>query len=164
MSNEFLLEKYRYILSQKQALNEKTFKIVTFYQSIISLIFAAQFSVLYFFDRSEITKKLALFASESLVWITSIISILSALLLIGGITAWIRYGADGSEIETATLGKRSPVFKKSNIFSWYEIYVIFAILSFNLAHVFVLFYFIIPYFNPGHGSMVDLYAFFFKKH
>lgn len=119
----FLIERYKYILSRKQSLNETTFKIAAIYQVIIIALAIAQFNIITMRSARTVTLEEASFFSGSLMVMLTILTFLIISLLLGGIFSWLKYRKEESKIELETFGRSRELTKISNIFRWYETYI-----------------------------------------
>jgi hypothetical protein len=128
LQETILLEKYKYILSRKQALNEATFKIAAIYQALILGLAVAQYNILSEYQNKKISAELSFFSSACLMVIFMAITFLILCLLIGGVYAWLKYRKDESEIEFKTLGTLRASITFKNIFAWYETYLALIVL------------------------------------
>ncbi|WP_146604498.1 hypothetical protein [Rhodoplanes roseus] len=81
----FLLERYKYILSQKQKLNDVTFKIVAVFQAGVALIGSGQFAIIAAFADKKISSQIAWVGSVMLVVMSGMLSVFSLSLLAGGV-------------------------------------------------------------------------------
>ncbi|MGF6208812.1 hypothetical protein [Pseudomonas frederiksbergensis] len=128
VKDTFALEKYKYVLLRKQALNEATFKIAAIYQALVIGVGVAQYSVLASHQTRTIDDKLALQASICLMIMLMVTTALILSLLIGGIFAWVKYREDESSISEEYLNKARDPIKLRSIFSWYETYLALVVL------------------------------------
>jgi uncharacterized iron-regulated membrane protein len=127
-SNNFLLERYKYILARKQALNEATFKIAAIYQAVLLALGLAQFNVIAMLNAKSISLEIAKFASLSIQIMLVTLTVLILSLLVGGILSWLKYRKDEGNIDLAIMGvSRMPV-KLSSALRWYETYIAITIL------------------------------------
>lgn len=123
-----VLEKYKYILARKHALNESTFKIAAIYQALIIGLGVAQYNILVSVNAKAISSRLAMFSSAGLMIMLIIVTTLILCMLVGGIFAWSKYRKEESGIEFKAIGtKKDPATFKS-IFSWYETYLAMVVL------------------------------------
>lgn len=121
--NSFLLERYKYILTRKQHLNEATFKIAAIYQVILLALAAGQYNVIVQWKAAAITGHIAELFSMCIAVMIFALSALILTLLIGGIASWLKYRRDETNIELAVHGtSRAPV-RFASIFRWYETYL-----------------------------------------
>jgi hypothetical protein len=140
----FLLEKYKYILSRKQALNESTFKIAAIYQALILGFAVAQYNVLVAAYAKTISLEVALFSSACLMAMLVAITLLILSLLVGGVFAWLKYRKDESSIECTILGTNRPSVTWKSILSWYETYLALIVLAVGGSGVYVYLYVLFP--------------------
>jgi hypothetical protein len=127
MDNPFLIERYKYVLAQKQELNKTSFKVIGIYQALIVAIAAVDFQIV----KESFNKNVSVAACKVGVVILSIASIFIAVmciaLLISGLKSWIKYRSDESEIELSVFGRSRPNPKWRDALRWYETYLILAV-------------------------------------
>lgn len=151
VADAVLLEKYKYILSRKQALNESTFKIAAIYQALILGVAIAQYNVLVSMQAKAIDFRVSFLSSASLMVALVVITALILSLLIGGVFAWFKYRKDESVIELAVLGTvRAPVRFRS-VFSWYETYIALVVLAVGIGGLYVYLAVLFPELNSLLG-------------
>ncbi|OJG00397.1 hypothetical protein AX761_24655 [Rhizobium sp. 58] len=105
MSDAILLERYKYVIDQKKRLNDATFKVAAFYQSILLVILAAQFRILELSQKSEINLGLTTLGPWGLFWAAFALTTLSLLLLAGGVASWFDYRKEEVLLEQQLGGK-----------------------------------------------------------
>ena len=81
--HDFILEKYKYVLSRKRDLNDATFKIVAMYQAGLALLVSGQFAILAATVSFHLEKSVARAAALTLFALMCILT-MSSLLLLGG--------------------------------------------------------------------------------
>lgn len=119
----FLIERYKYILSRKQSLNETTFKVAAIYQVVIIALAIAQFNIIQMRSAHTITFIESQFYTNCLMIMLTILTFLIISLLLGGVFAWLKYRKEESNIEFEAFGQSRGLAKFSNIFRWYETYI-----------------------------------------
>lgn len=142
--SELVVERYKYILDQKRDLNERTFKIVAIYQAVVLAIAVGQFQVSSDTARTSLKPETAIVATWSLFAIFAFISVFSAVLIIGGIAAWLNYRRDEANIEIDVLGCSRPAPRFRDAFKWYETYILLAFASGMALYYFVVVNYIVP--------------------
>lgn len=125
---KFLIERYKYILSRKQSLNETTFKIAAIYQVIIIALAASQYNVVTLLKSKVLDKNIAIFFSNCLIVMLTILTSLTITLLVGGIFSWLKYRHEESLIESEAFGTSREKPKVFNILRWYETYLVTIVL------------------------------------
>lgn len=145
MTNEFLLEKYRYVMDQKKNLNDNVFKIVALYQASTALVAFAQYTLLQGVRESEISKDTAIELSWWVYYILIAFSALCIIMVVGGVYSWRGYRRDQIEIETQVFGVASDPPSWRNAWRWYETYIIAAIVVIAVLHRVTLTSIIVPF-------------------
>lgn len=120
--NKFLLERYKYVLMRKNDLNDKTFKIVAFYQALLLSVGAAFYTV----NTNIHQLSLSVMYSTSLIGLLTISTVFLLLLLLGGIFSWVNSRNHESEILLSVFGIERERIKKRHVLFWYETYIIIA--------------------------------------
>jgi hypothetical protein len=138
LERAIILERYKYVMTQKQLLNAATFKIIAMYQTVVTLIISAIGAILYAGRDGGVDPSAR---SAALVWLIFGVTVMSAFSLAGifcGLAAWLKYRQDerALEIEAGRPQRELPTWKDA--LRWYETY--FAILMVTvpiLAAIFV---------------------------
>ncbi|WEK29130.1 MAG: hypothetical protein P0Y58_19760 [Candidatus Pseudomonas phytovorans] len=131
LKEELKLEKYRYVLAQKQALNEATFKIVAVYQALVLALAAGQYTVVTAYAKAQLKPSWALPSSYMLLGLFIMVSALILALLVGGVLSWKGYRDDESKIEHEVLGVPKAAIKWRSLLCWYETYLVLFVLIFG---------------------------------
>ncbi|WP_252088843.1 hypothetical protein [Pseudomonas sp. MWU13-3659] len=147
LEENFKIEKYKYILARKQALNEVTFKIVAVYQALILALFAGQYAVYTSAGKGTLTPALALQSTYVLFALFVMVSVLILALLVGGVFSWMSYRQDESEIELAVTGVPKRPIALADLWRWYETYLVLFVLVFSGGGIWGYMKFILPVFN-----------------
>ncbi|MFK3681005.1 hypothetical protein [Pseudomonas sp. NPDC088890] len=132
LKDDLVLEKYKYVLSQKQALNEATFKIITVYQALVLALFAGQFAVV-MATKDKLPVESGLYASWVLLALFVMISLLVLALLVGGVFSWLSYRQDESELASkykVAVAAKKPV-AWADVLRWYETYLVLFVVGFG---------------------------------
>ena len=142
-ADSFILERYRYVLSQKQHLNSASLQILTVYQTGLAVVVSGQFGILAA-TGSSLDVGLARAGSIALLFLMYIISIFSLLLLMSGISAWLSYREEEAEIERQilTVSRRHPRWQDA--VSWFETYFGLAIILIAAAYTAVCIFWVLP--------------------
>ncbi|MFF7063054.1 hypothetical protein [Pseudomonas sp. NPDC008258] len=146
LKEELKLEKYRYVLAQKQALNEATFKIVAVYQALVLALAAGQYTVVTAYDKAQLKPAWALPSSYMLLGLFIMVSVLILALLVGGVLSWKGYRDDESEIEHEVLGVPKDAIKWRSLLCWYETYLVVFVLVVGGLGVWVHLKYVFPIF------------------
>lgn len=133
-ANTLLVERYKYILTQKAELNKTTFKIASFFQGAAILISTAQFNIVQQKVAGDLNPQLAREATLCLLCIGTVISFISLTLLLGGVFAWRGYKRE----EATITGVDAAGHGWLKIFSWYETYIAFAIICVIISYAFIV--------------------------
>ncbi|WP_152031529.1 hypothetical protein [Pseudomonas putida] len=147
LKDEIMLEKYKYILSQKQALNEATFKIVAVYQALVLALAAGQYTVLTTYENAPLKPVWALSVTYMLLGMYVTVSLLIVALLVGGIFSWKGYRKDESVIELQVYGVGKESIKLKSVWCWYETYLVLFVVVASGVGVFSYFACILPVFK-----------------
>ncbi|MCZ4342603.1 hypothetical protein O4H52_13360 [Sphingomonadaceae bacterium G21617-S1] len=123
VTEQALIERYKWILERKRDLNNATFKIAVFYQTAASALLASEFAVLFSVNKGELSIDIAYFSTTSIFLLFCAVTGLGLCLIIGGIFSWVSYRNDEIKLESvigiAIAG--SPNF--SGLLRWYETYI-----------------------------------------
>jgi hypothetical protein len=121
----FLQERYKHVLEQKRSLNDKTFLLLSVYQSIFAL---ASGGLAYSFmndfkDHPE--RKFQ--AVQALVLAVCGSGLFTIMLLACGLVAWLSYRREQLKIEREIFSVSLVDVKFSDVLKWYETYIILAV-------------------------------------
>ena len=125
-SSDLVLEKYRYVLEQKRSLNDKTFALLSVYQSIFGLA-CGGLAVIFMGDGVKNSEKKEV-AIDALILAVCGVGVLTVLLLVCGIISWKRYKSQQIRIEEAVNGVKISQSSRYDLFRWYETYIIIAVI------------------------------------
>lgn len=122
-SDDFFLERYKFVLDQKKALNKASLQVITFYQGAFASVCAGQFAVVALNSAGNLKMELARLASYSLAFILGIASLFALSLIASGMISWLHYRDEESEIESKYMevSRRKPSIR--DIFKWFETYI-----------------------------------------
>lgn len=146
MTNPYAIERYKYILEQKKRLNDVTFKIAAFYQTIFLALLAAQFKLLETASTRDTEIELMRIGSWGLFWMLTGVSLICVATLVAGIISWLGYRREETVFEMEIGQEIRPTPSLKNALSWYETYIIIAIIGVSLAHYVTLTRYILPTF------------------
>lgn len=120
----FALERYKYLLLQKQHLNDKTFKVLGIYQTLCVALGAGVFVVYSAGENGELTAD----AARSFILLIGVLfevaSLFAILSLLSGVAAWVSYKVDEIEMEVGLGMPARPKPRLSDFLRWYETYFI----------------------------------------
>jgi hypothetical protein len=129
IQENYLIEKYKYILSRKGQLNEATFKIVSLYQIVVFAFAISFFKIYSSYKDGILTLDVGYFFCLALIVLFVAFNILILALLTGGVFAWLKYRRDENEIQSLIYGTTRSDIRFKNIFAWYEFYIILFIIA-----------------------------------
>jgi hypothetical protein len=144
MRDVIIAERYKYIIDQKKRLNDATFKIAAFYQTVILVILGAQFKILEITQKNEISAELGTLGSLGLFWCTIGLTVVSLAILVGGIAAWFDYRKEEVRIEQEFGGLRREMPTLRGMLRWYETYIALTMVGTAFAYWLVLRWIILP--------------------
>lgn len=134
----FLLERYKYILKQKQDLNERTFKISAVYQATIVLVCSAQYKILLDIQKADISYENGKSFSWACFAILCTASAYYLALIIGGLLAWLKYRRDEASIEEKVFGSGRAAPSVRDFMRWYESYLLTAAIAAPIGYLILL--------------------------
>ncbi len=143
-SETFLLERYKYILSQKQEANRISFKIGSLFQALLVPLVGLQLFIVREVTSQKLSSMLGRLASQIIFSTSMLISLFCIVMIVGGIISWVKYRDDEAEIELKVFGRKRPSPSLRDIFRWYETYIVLGIVSFQIGYGITLFQIIIP--------------------
>ena len=124
-SEEFKLERYKYILEELRSLNENVHKYLTLFQSLATLIIGGGVGVFVSWQSLKITAAMAKVSIQGLVGMLIILAVFAMISIIAGMISWFDYRKE----EVALLDdaiergyRRTP--KWGNFWRWSETYVL----------------------------------------
>ena len=141
---DFILERYKYIMTRKRDLNEASLKITTIYQAAIALLFPGQFNVFSYWKSGLFTKELAISASVGLLILLFAVTVLNVALFIGGIAAWFKYRKDEAAIEREVLGSARKAPSIGSVLTWYETYLVMVVICIGVVGSYCSLFLIMP--------------------
>jgi hypothetical protein len=133
-------ERYKYILSQKAELNKTTFKIASFYQAAIVLIGTAQYNIVLQNIKKDLPVAFAWLASELLAVIMVAVSLISIILLLGGMLAWNDYKNEEASILNGDRSLKRSKFRMAKLLRWYETYICLSVILFTMGYLAVVWF------------------------
>lgn len=125
-SVDFKLEKYKYILQQRQALNENIHKYLTLFQTLITGIAGACVAIFAGWKELKIDAAVAITSIRGLMWLLIILALFVVMSILSTVFSWF----DNREKEVSLLnsevseGYESPPSWKS-VWRWHETYFLF---------------------------------------
>jgi hypothetical protein len=129
LSEKLIEERFRYILRQKEKLNESTFKIASFYQVVFFGLIAGGGYLL----EAAKSEKLDAYQVKSLGFLGAafgvLVSIICILLITSGVLSWLKYRREEHEIELEVHGSTRPAPTGKDVLRWHETYVVIAMVA-----------------------------------
>ena len=124
-TQEFALERYKYILGQIHAVNENVYRFLAIYQALATTIVGAALALFVGYRNWKIPVGIARTGVVGLMCLATIIAVFAMLLIFVGVLAWIDYRQEECELTDrvvyAGFRKRPQV---GNFFRWYETYIL----------------------------------------
>lgn len=124
LSNSLLIERYKYILLNRNQLNNNTFKIITLYQIILFGTFTAFYNIY----QSKLVSSIKKIYCDTLMLLFFLSSLILVMVLLGGILSWLDSRRDEIQILVRVSNYKKEKISWQSIFKWYETYITFAIL------------------------------------
>ncbi|MCC2977806.1 hypothetical protein LK533_14110 [Sphingomonas sp. PL-96] len=134
MASEFAVERYRYVLEQKRRLNEATFKIASVYQVFIVAVGAGYYTLVKDVTAQDISEASYRAGVLALLLANVFVSAITVSLLVGGIASWLSYKQEEAETLGKDLGIDDRPHLIRRLLSWYETYIILAVLCGLIGH------------------------------
>ena len=137
IAQEFVSERYKFVLQQIHVVNENLYRFLAIYQAIVTALVGAQLVLFVNYHRWGILASTAKTALIGLLLLESAVGTFVVLLIVVGVLTWLDYRNEESELSDWIVGQgfRSTP-NTSNWFRWYETYVgLFVIASITLAWV-----------------------------
>ena len=129
VENDSLLERYKYILAQKQALNKTSFRVASIFQTLyIGMVTVALQTVKSAYQRF-IPPEAAREGLMALSVASLVIACFCVFLLVSGISSWIKYRRDEFNVEQAVGIESRPLPQWKDAFRWYESYLILGVIG-----------------------------------
>lgn len=128
LSRVIAAERFKYILSQKEALNANTFAILRLYQVVAIGTFAAGYVILKDAHAGAMTGDLLLISFTSLYVAFMVCNIITLLSLGSGMLSWAAYKREECEVLTRSGITSVEPIRLRNFYRWYETYVIILLL------------------------------------
>jgi heme/copper-type cytochrome/quinol oxidase subunit 2 len=137
--NNYIIERYKYILSQIHTINENVSKYLTLFQTLTTAIVGGGITVFLNWKKMDVAPELAVAAINGL---TILLWLLTAFVFISitvGILSWIDYRNEEVDLlektNTPELRQRPKLI---NFWRWYETYIlVFTVVSTSVITFFV---------------------------
>jgi hypothetical protein len=130
-AKDFKLERYKYILTQINALNENLHKYLTLFQTLATAILSAVVAVVVGWPKLGISASVARLGIRSLLGILVILALFVIFSVLSGMFSWMDYRREEVELldKEVHVGFRSAP-KSGNLWRWYETHALIFILLF----------------------------------
>jgi hypothetical protein len=137
--NNYIIERYKYILSQIHTINENVSKYLTLFQTLTTAIVGGGITVFLNWKKMDVAPELAVAAINGL---TILLWLLTAFVFISitvGILSWIDYRNEEVDLlEKTNTPELRQRHKLINFWRWYETYIlVFTVVSTSVITFFV---------------------------
>lgn len=124
-TDQFVLERYKYILQQINAVNESAHRYLAVYQSLTTAVATAGVALFVGYGNLGITVKAAKSGLVALMLLESLIAGFSVLLILSGVLSWYDYRKEECALTDRYI---HPGFRDkprwANFFRWHETYIV----------------------------------------
>lgn len=131
---DFKLERYKYILTQINALNENLHKYLTLFQTLATAVLSAAVAVFVGWPKLGISVEVARLGVRSLLGVLLILAIFVVFAILSGVFSWLDYRREEVALLDQVVG---PGFRSApnvkNLWRWYETHVVAFVLLFVAA-------------------------------
>ena len=127
--SDFELERYKYILSQIQHLNEGIHKYLSLFQTLTTAIVGGGVALFVKWKEIGISPEIARTAMNSLLWLLITLALFLVFSIVSGMFSWFDYRKEEVELLNRVVGqgfRKAPKLK--NAWRWYETYVLIFII------------------------------------
>lgn len=132
-----VVERYRYILDQKRALNDRSFNILALFQALSTTIVGAVITIGFSWQKLEIEAGTARASVIALLAIHFLIAAYALMSLISGVVTWLDYKLEENRLLND--GVAGPNARMSHPWTWFETYmIIFVLLVTAIFYVFAI--------------------------
>ncbi|WP_422739981.1 hypothetical protein ACN263_12580 [Micromonospora sp. WMMD729] len=124
-SQDFYLERYKFILQQMHAANENVYRFLAIYQTLATTLAGAALALLVGYKRWGIDPALAKSGIIGAVTLVTTVGLFVVLLIVAGVATWLDYRQEECKLTDLAVikGFREPP-RMRNFFRWYETYII----------------------------------------
>jgi hypothetical protein len=145
LTQDFYLERYKYILQEIRVLNENIHKYLTLFQTLATAISTAGVALFVGRQQLNLTPEITKVSLQGLLGLLVILAAFVVFSIVVGIFSWLDYRTEEVELLNKVVGvgfRRLP--KKSNFWRWQESYVILFVLLVVIVIIIYVQYQIIP--------------------
>jgi hypothetical protein len=130
IEEEFLLERYKYILQQIHTVNENLYRFLAIYQTLAVALVGGGLALFVGYRKWGIPASTARAGIIGVMWLVTVVATFAVLLVVIGIFSWLDYRREECELTDAAVrpGFRQPP-QLRNFLRWYETYVIIFIVG-----------------------------------
>lgn len=144
-SNEFKLERYKYILQQLNSLNEQTHKYLTLFQTLITAIVGGAIVIFISWKELKVDAAIAKMALNGIVILIIILTLFVVSSVIAGIFSWMDYRREESNLINDIVGSKFRELPSwRNIWRWHELYVLLFLVIIAFGLIVFLEFWVIP--------------------
>jgi hypothetical protein len=119
-----IMQRYKYVLSQKQSLNEKSFKVLGLYQTLCVALGAGSYVAYSAGEAGELSASAARLFLYLIFAVFEFVSLFAILSLLSGVVAWVSYKQDELDLEVSNGLPKRPGVHLGDFWRWYESYFI----------------------------------------
>jgi hypothetical protein len=132
-SNDFKLERYKYILKQIHSLNENIHKYLALFQGLLTAIIGGGIAIFVSWKKLEIDAITAKSAINALIMLFLVLSLFIFISIFSGILSWFDYRKEEVKLlnEVVGPGFRNPPTIK-HFWRWYETYILLFIICISI--------------------------------
>ncbi|MDG4799436.1 hypothetical protein [Micromonospora sp. WMMD980] len=149
MTDEFQLERYRYILRQIETTNQNTYRFLALYQTIATALATASVALFLGYKSWGIEQSVAHTGLTALLLLLIVTAAFAVLLILAGVFSWMDYRREECKLVNSILGEgfRSPPRWRSLI-RWYETWIVAFIVASMSTMWFLVVHFLMPALGP----------------
>jgi hypothetical protein len=129
-SNEFKIERYKYILLQLNTLNENIHKYLTLFQALLTAVVGGIVTVFVSWKNLKIEVGTAKLGIQGLLGLLIILSSFVLVSIVSGVFSWFDYRKEEAKLLDDTI---KPGFRRQpnirNFWRWYETYMVIFIVG-----------------------------------
>ncbi|MGS2646697.1 hypothetical protein [Streptosporangium sp. LJ11] len=122
--DQFVLERYKYILQQIHAINENAHRYLALYQTLVTAVATAGIALFVGYKNFGIAANVARSGLIGLMLLESLIAGFTVLLVVAGMLSWFDYRKEECALTDVYI---SPGFRNEprwrNFFRWHETYI-----------------------------------------
>jgi ABC-type dipeptide/oligopeptide/nickel transport system permease subunit len=131
-TNDYKLERYKFILQQLNSLNEGTHKYISLFQTLATAVLGVGIAIFAAWKELKIDAATARLGIEAVLGLFTILSVFVTLSIFANAISWFDYRNEEVRLLNAEIGegfRESPNWK--NIWRWNETYFVFLLVVFT---------------------------------